>query len=249
MENEQQSREGLLGRTFVKLADSLVSGFDVVEMLDDLVNSAVTLLDVAEAGLMLTDQRGFLRVVAASSERTRTIELLELQNDEGPCLECFRTGRAVASVDLDDRAQRWPQFASQIADDAIGPVYALPMRLRNETVGAMNLFLAPGPGLAPADIELGQALSDVATIAIISHRAMRAGEQLAEQLQLALSSRVAIEQAKGVLSERAQIDMQAAFELLRSYARTNRQRLSDVAAAVASGELPTSVFVSPEADT
>ena len=96
MENEQRSREGLLGRTFVQLADSLVSGFDVVEMLADLVNSAVTLLDVAEAGLMLTDQRGFLRVMAASSERTRTIELLELQNDEGPCLECFRTGRPVS---------------------------------------------------------------------------------------------------------------------------------------------------------
>ena len=122
------------------------------------------------------------------------------------------------------------------------------MRLRDETVGAMNLFLAPGPGLPPADLELGQALSDVATIALISHRAMRANEQLAEQLQLALSSRVAIEQAKGVLAERAQVDMQAAFELLRSYARRNRRQLSEVAAAVAAGELSTSVFLSSEAD-
>lgn len=246
MENEQRTRERLVGRTFVQLADSLVSGFDVVELLADLVNSAVSLLGVAEAGLMLTDQRGFLRVMAASSERTRTIELLELQNDEGPCLECFRTGRPVSSVDPDERAQRWPKFASHIADDDIGPIYALPMRLRDETVGAMNLFLTPGPGLPPADLELGQALSDVATIALISHRAMRANEQLAEQLQLALSSRVAIEQAKGVLAERAQVDMQAAFELLRSYARRNRRQLSEIAAAVAAGELSTSAFLSSD---
>jgi transcriptional regulator with GAF, ATPase, and Fis domain len=240
------SREALLGQTFVQLADSLVTGFDVVELLADLVGSAVDLLGVAEAGLMLTDQRGFLRVMAASSERTRTLELLELQNDEGPCLECFRTGRLVISADLDERAQRWPQFSAQLDADGYGAVYALPLRLRTQTIGALNLFLRQGTELSPTDLELGQALSDVATIAIISHRAMRASEQLAEQLQLALSSRVAIEQAKGAVAERAQVDMATAFELLRGYARRNQQRLSDVAAAIAAGELSTSVFASSE---
>ncbi|MGH8862827.1 MAG: GAF domain-containing protein [Jatrophihabitantaceae bacterium] len=238
MSEAGMSRETLLGQTFVQLADSLVTGFDVVELLDDLVDSAVALLDLAAAGLMLTDQRGNLRVMAASSEGTRTLELLELQNDEGPCLECFRTGQPVYSENVDDQDTHWPLFAAQAREHGFGPVYALPMRLRTDTIGALNLFRVPGASMSAAELDLGQALADVATIAIVQHRTIRAVEHLAEQLQAALSSRVAIEQAKGALAERAQIEMSAAFELMRTYARRTQQRLSDVAAAIASGQLP-----------
>ncbi len=243
------SREGLLGRKFVALADSLVTGYDVVEMLDDLVSSAVELLELAAAGLMLTDQQGKLRVMAASSMPTHLLELFELQNDEGPCLDCFRTGRPVSAEHPEMQLARWPLFAGQLREVGFGPVYALPMRLRERTIGAFNLFRLPSAPLTDADLELGQALADVATIAILQHRAIRESEQLAEQLQAALNSRVVIEQAKGALAERADVDVEVAFAMLRRFARQTQARLSDVAGAVASGNLaPSTVIAAVEVE-
>jgi len=243
MTNRETTRDVLLGRKFVALADSLVTGFDVVELLDDLVASGVEWLDLAAAGLMLTDQQGKLRVMAASSTPTRLLEVFELQNDEGPCLDCFRTGQPVVAEDLDTQQERWPRFATEVRNLGIGPVYALPMRLRDRTIGAFNLFRLPGEPLTDLDLALGQALADVATIAILQHRTIRESEQLAEQLQAALNSRIVIEQAKGVLAERAQVDVEVAFTMLRGFARQTQSRLSDVAASVASGDLaPTAVI-------
>jgi GAF domain-containing protein len=244
MSDRDPMREVLLGRKFVTLADSLVTGFDVVELLDDLVSSGVDLLDLAAAGLMLTDQQGKLQVMAASSMPTHMLELFELQNAEGPCLDCFRTGQAVASEDLTDQQARWPRFAAEVRELGFGPVYALPMRLRDRTIGAFNLFRRPSAPLTDVDLELGQALADVATIAILQHRTIRESEQLAEQLQAALNSRIVIEQAKGALAERAQVDVDVAFTMLRRFARQNQMALSEVAGAVASGSLAPSAVVS-----
>jgi GAF domain-containing protein len=215
----------------------------VVELLDDLVSSGVELLGLAAAGLMLTDQRGNLRVMAASSAPARMLEVFELQNDEGPCLDCFRTGRPVKAEDLEEKQARWPLFAAQVRDLGLGPTYALPMRLRERTIGAFNLFRSPGALLTEIDLALGQALADVATIAILQHRTIRDSEQLAEQLQAALNSRIVIEQAKGVVAERAQVDVDVAFGLLRRFARQTHARLSDVAGAVASGHIAPSVVI------
>ena len=246
----EPTRESQLVRTFVRLADCLVTGFDVVELLDGLVDSSVRLLDLAAAGLMLSDQRGGLRVLAASSERTRLLELFEVQNDEGPCRDAFRTGQQVASITADDQRLRWPTFADEIAAAGFGPVYALPMRLRDDTVGAVNLFCSPGSVLSDDTLAVGQALADVATIALLQHRTIRAGERLAEQLQTALTSRIAIEQAKGILAERGGIDMDAAFALLRSAARARQVQLSVLAAALAGGEVsPADVLSPPSRDT
>jgi GAF domain-containing protein len=233
MSGPTTGRELLLGQTFVRLADSLVHGFDVVELLDGLVTSCVDLLDATAVGLMLTDQRGQLRVMATSSERSLTLELFELQNDEGPCLDCFRSGAPVSVLDPAEQEARWPLFAAELRARGFGPSYALPMRLRDDVIGALNLFGAPGLMLAESDLQIAQALADVATIAIMQHRTIRAGEQLAEQLQTALNSRIAIEQAKGVISEHAHVEMDVAFDLLRGYARRSQLRLSDVAAAIA----------------
>lgn len=244
MTNKNATRESLLGRKFVELADSLVSGFDVVELLDDLVASGVELLDLAAAGLMLTDQQGNLRVMAASSMPTHLLELFELQNDQGPCLDCFRTGEAVSAELPEIQQERWPLFAAQVRELGLGPVYAVPMRLRERTIGAFNLFRLPSEPLTELDLALGQALADVATIAILQHRTIRESEQLAGQLQAALNSRIVIEQAKGALAERAQIDMDVAFGMLRRFARQTQSRLSDVAGAVASGSLSPSIVIS-----
>jgi len=225
----------LLSETFVELTDTMVAGFDVIDFLHVLTDRSVQLLDVSAAGLLLADPHGELRVVAASSEAARLLELFQLQNDQGPCLDCFRTGRLVQAADLAAAAVRWPRFAPAARQAGFGAVQALPMRLREQVIGALNLFRADAGALAPADIRVGQALADVATISLLHERSMRHSETLNEQLQAALNSRVVIEQAKGKLAERLGVDMDQAFTLLRDRARTSNRRLSDMARAFIDG--------------
>ena len=225
----------LLSRTFVELTDTMVAGFDVIDFLHVLTGRSVELLDVSAAGLLLADPRGELRVVAASSEAARLLELFQLQSDQGPCLDCFRSGQPVTVTDLSAQAGRWPRFAAGARDAGFTAVQALPMRLREQVIGALNLFrAAPGP-FDPASIGIGQALADVATISLLHERSMRHSETLNEQLQTALDSRVIIEQAKGKLAERLGIDMHQAFSLLRDFARSRNLRLSDLARAFVDG--------------
>jgi hypothetical protein len=228
-------QEQQLSEAFVALADSLVADYDVADMLHRLTGHCVALLDVAAAGLLLADQRGNLQVVAASSETSRVLELLQLQHDQGPCLDCYRTGAAIAVPDLDLAADRWPIFTAEARAAGYRSVYALPMRLRDDVIGTLNLF-GSGP-LLDADTRIGQALADVATIAILQERAIRHQEMLAEQLQHALTSRIVIEQAKGVLAERGGLDMEQAFDRLRRHARNTNTRLTDVARGVVDGSL------------
>jgi GAF domain-containing protein len=164
---------------------------------------------------LLADPRGELRVVAASSETARLLELFQLQNDQGPCLDCFRAGRPVAAADLAADAQRWPRFAAAAQQAGFAAVQALPMRLRDQVIGALNLFRAVPGAFDPADIRIGQALADVATISLVHERSMRHSDTVNEQLQTALNSRVIIEQAKGKLAERLGLDMDQAFSVLR----------------------------------
>ena len=219
----------LLSDTFVDLADTMVADFDVIEFLHVLTDRSVALLAASAAGVMLADPRGELRVAAASSEEAGLLELFQLQNDQGPCLECFRTGRPVTAADLAGPAPRWPRFAAAALQAGFATVEALPMRLRDQTIGALNLFRAEPEPLDPADLRIGQALADVATIGLLHERNVRRRDTVAEQLQAALNSRVIIEQAKGKLAERLSIDMDRAFTMLRDYARASNQRLTDVA--------------------
>ncbi|MFJ1607993.1 ANTAR domain-containing protein [Streptomyces sp. NPDC088253] len=221
----------LLAKTFVELADNLVADFDLIDFLRLLTDRCVGMLDAGAAGVLLADRDGTLRVMAASDEQVRLLELFQLQNDEGPCLDCFRTGTPVIVPDLTREIDRWPRFVTAAHRSGFGAVQALPMRLRDETVGALNLFRAtPGP-FDLAATPLAQALADVATISLLQQRSSRRSTVLNEQLQTALNSRVLIEQAKGKLSERQSIDMEQAFTALRGYARSHNRRLSDVARA------------------
>jgi GAF domain-containing protein len=224
----------LLADTFVELTDTMVADFDVIDFLHVLTDRSVQLLDVSAAGLLLADPRGELRVVAASSEAARLLELFQLQNDQGPCLDCFRSGQPVAA-DLGAEAERWPRFAAAAQQAGFAAVQALPMRLRDQVIGALNLFRATPGAFDPADVRVGQALADVATISLLHERGMRRSDTLNEQLQSALNSRVVIEQAKGKLAERLGVDMNQAFSLLRGHARSRNLRLSDLAEAVIDG--------------
>jgi GAF domain-containing protein len=223
-----------LADVFVEMADTLVDDFDVIDFLHRLTERCVQLLGVSAAGLLLTDQRDTLQVVAASSERTRLLELFQLQTDQGPCVDCFRTGQPVSVADLPS-AGRWPAFTAAAAEVGFAAVHAVPMRLRTEVIGALNLFdTAPGP-MDEGKLRIGQALADVATVGLLQQRAIHRRDILTEQLETALRSRVLIEQAKGVLAERLHLDMAEAFILLRGNARNNNQRLSDLAQAIVDG--------------
>ncbi|WP_411149247.1 ANTAR domain-containing protein [Streptomyces sp. A30] len=225
----------LLAKTFVELADNLVADFDLIDFLRLLTDRCVGMLDASAAGVLLADRDGKLRVMAASDEQVRLLELFQLQSDEGPCLECFRTGTPVIVPDLGTETARWPRFAVAAQRGGFGAVQALPMRLRDEVVGALNLFrTTPGP-FDPAYTPVAQALADVATISLLQQRTLHRGTVLNEQLQMALNSRVLIEQAKGKLAERQGIDMEQAFTALRGYARAHNRRLVDVARSFIDG--------------
>ena len=219
---------------FVELADTMVADFDVIDFLHVLTSRSVELLNVSAAGLLLADPRGELRVVAASSEAARLLELFQLQSDQGPCLDCFRSGRPVAAASL-GADRRWPRFAAAAGQAGFSAVQALPMRLRDQVIGALNLFRDTPGAFDPASVRIGQALADVATIGLLHERSMRRSDTLNEQLQTALNSRVIIEQAKGKLAERLGIDVSQAFTILRDQARNRNQRLSDLARAFVDG--------------
>jgi GAF domain-containing protein len=223
-----------LADVFVEMADTLVDDFDVIEFLHVMTERCVQLLGVSAAGLLLTDGQDTLQVVAASSERTRLLELFQLQADQGPCVECFRTGQPVSVADLPS-ARRWPRFTAAAAEVGFAAVHAVPMRLRTEVIGALNFFDTK-PGAVDADkLRIGQALADVATIGLLQQRAIHRRDVLTEQLQTALNSRVLIEQAKGVLAERLHVDMADAFTVLRNGARSHNRRLSELAQAIVDG--------------
>jgi GAF domain-containing protein len=231
------SREEWLARTFVELADTLVAEFDVIDLTSVLVERCSELLGSSGVGLALADAQGRLRVLASTTERMRVLELIEVENDEGPCLDCYRTGERIVNLRLDESDNRWPMFLVHALDAGFQMVHALPLRLRSDTIGAMNIFNDEPRDLTPQDVNLAQALADAATIAILQERAVKRGTQLANQLQGALNSRIVVEQAKGIVAEHLQVAMDEAFNLLRGYARSERRRLSQVAVDLIDGSL------------
>lgn len=233
------NRERLLFQTFVELADTLVTGFDVVDFLHTLTDRCVEVLAASAAGLMLVDQRGGLRVMASTDDRAHLLELFQLQEHEGPCLDCHRSGQPVAIADLEGEDRRWPAFAPEARAAGFRSVNAVPMRLREQTIGALNLFTSEAGGLDEADIMAAQAMADVATIGVLNGRAARDAQVTVEQLHAALNSRVVIEQAKGLLAERLKVDLDHAFRLLRRHARDLNRHLSDVARELLDGTLCT----------
>ena len=240
------ARESVLARTLVELADSLVDDFDVVELLTLLTDRCVDVVDVAAAGIMLAAQDGELRVMASSSEAIRLLELFELQTQEGPCLDCYRTGEPVVNQDLTVINGRWPNFVREALAANFRSVHALPMRLRGSVIGALNLLHVEPGDMREADVVAAQALADVATIAILQHRAATQAQVLNDQLNSALNSRIVIEQAKGVLAERRNLNMEQAFGALRAYARSHGRRLADVANEVINNTWSLPIEVPPK---
>ena len=234
-------REDDIVASFVAMSGNLARGHDVTELLMQLAADCARLLDVSAVGLLLADSRGALHVVAASSERVADLEAFQAQRAQGPCHTCYLDGQPVNVPDLAAAAAKWPEFAVVAAKAGVASVHAVPMRLRNDVVGALNLFGSKPGALNEADLRLAQALADVATIALIQDRAAADKNIVNEQLQDALDSRVLLEQAKGVLSYSGDLDMPAAYAALRQYARDHNIKLTELSRALVNRALPAAV--------
>ncbi|MGB5758692.1 MAG: GAF and ANTAR domain-containing protein [Acidimicrobiales bacterium] len=230
------TREARLARTFVEVADTLVADFDVVDLHTLLADRCVEIFAINAAGVMVVAPDGSLRVTASSNEAAKALELFELQAEEGPCYDCFHSGRPIINQDLATVHGRWPRFAPTALGHGFSTAHALPMRLRDEVIGALNLFQITGR-LEQQDFDGAQALADIATIAILHHRAGIQAQLLNDQLDQALTSRIVIEQAKGMLAALGGMTMDGAFNSMRAYARGSNRRLSDVARDVTDGTL------------
>ncbi|GAA2701439.1 ANTAR domain-containing protein [Actinoplanes palleronii] len=230
------SQEQTLAQIFVDLSDTLVADFDIIEFLHLLSEHCAELPGVQAAGIMIGDNPGNLRVLASSSEQARLLELFEVEAHQGPCVDCFVSGRAVADPDLDAPDPRWARFAARAREAGFHAVHAIPMRLRDDVVGVLNLFSARSGGLEPAVMDSARALANTAALGLLQHRAIEYRQVLAEEVQHAMNSRVSIEQAKGIVAEHLGLDMPAAFAELRRFAARSGLRLSDLATAVTAGD-------------
>ncbi len=225
-------RPSAIANSFVELADTLVADFDLVDFFHRVTVRTRQALEVEAVGLLVADNHGGLNVVAASSEQARVLELFQLQHAEGPCLDCYRSGRPVSCPDLSSESGRWPHFVPKALGLGFAAVHALPMRLREQTIGGMNLFTATRGGLDPERLAVAQALTDVAAVGLLQERAVTQRNLLTQQLQTALNNRLSFEQAKGVLAERTGATLDEASELVRTYSRLRNWKLTDVADAV-----------------
>ncbi len=234
-------REAVLARAFVRLADTLASDFDIVDFLHGLSADSVEILRAEAAGVMLADARGGLRLIASSDERMRLLELFELQGAQGPCLDAFSSGRPVQASAAESRV-RWPVFAAQASGAGFRFMCAVPLRVRTDVIGALNLFRGSDEPFTGTEMEIAQAMAEMAAIGLIQERALRERNLLAEQLQAALNSRVIIEQAKGMLAEYLTVTVDDSFTLLRNYARNHNRKLSEIAREVVDRKIPSAAL-------
>jgi len=226
------SRASRVSEAFVKLTDALVGRFDVLDLLHTLAQECVDLLDATAAGLLLADPNGNLQVLASTSEASQLVEILQSQAGVGPCVDSYKTGAVVTLADIKAQGDRYPDFQAAALSQGFQSVHAIPMRVRPRTIGALNLFRNDKGEITAEDAAIGQALADVATISILQERTFRENTMVNEQLQRALNSRILIEQAKGVIAQRSNVDMDEAFRRLRAHARENNEAMHDTARRV-----------------
>jgi GAF domain-containing protein len=228
------SRETRINNAFVKVADTLTTEFDVVDLLHTLVEECAGILAIDAGGLMLADAEGNLQLMTSTSESADLVEIMQLAAAEGPCIECFVTGQPVSVPDIEQTGDRWPDFRKAALEQGFHSAHATPMKLRGQIIGTMNLFGSSSIEVSTRDAAVAQALADVATIGILQERLIREGHLVAEQLHSALDSRIIIEQAKGVIAQALSLSMPDSFAVLRTYARNNNLTIRSVAEQVSS---------------
>ncbi|GAB3607575.1 GAF and ANTAR domain-containing protein [Conyzicola nivalis] len=224
-----KTREEKINEAFVAMSDALMNDYDIVDLLSTLLNDCTDILGIEAGGILLVDPAGDLELVASTSEEAAVVETMIIAAGAGPCIDCFDTAAPVAVADIDTVAEKWPKFHRTALDQGFRSTYAVPMRLKSEVVGVMNLLSADLGPLSEKDGKIAQALADIAVLGILHERNFRNPFVIKEQLHLALDTRILIEQAKGVLAQGEGLSMAAAFNTLRAYARRNGMTLRSVA--------------------
>lgn len=226
-----------LVEAFVDMTEALSSFHDPIEFVQQVVERSIELLHVSDVGVLLKDADGRLKLTASSSGDMRVAELLEVHLDEGPCYAAFTRNVVIAEAELSRDDDRWPHFAPTAIDLGFRSVYAFPLRAEGTPIGAMNVFSEERSALIGQGLRIAQGLADFASLGIRLSDHLRQSELLTQQLQTALDSRVAIEQAKGMIAAQGEISLTAAFHLIRSAARNRGVRLQEIVSQVTSGAL------------
>lgn len=237
------SREQRINEAFVKVAGTLMDQYDVVDLLSALVEECTDLLDIQAGGLLIANNLGELELIASTSEEAEFVEVMQLAAGAGPCVDCFHTGEQVSVDNIDASGDRWPEFRKAAMRKGFQAIHATPMRIRGKIIGSLNLLGTTPRHLSDRDAKLAQALADVAVIGILQERSLRDVNFVNEQLQLALDTRILVEQAKGVLAQMEKLDMDAAFTVLRAYSRANGISLRITAQNVINRSLDTADVV------
>jgi GAF domain-containing protein len=240
------TRESEVVAAFIAFADQLVEDFDLLDLTIELTEVCARLLDVAAAGLLLADAAGRLHLLAATSEEARRVEVFQLQREEGPCLDCYHSGRPVTITNLAAVAKRWPRFVQAATDAGFVSVHAIPMRLQGGVLGALGLFGPAEGALNDSDLALARAFAHVASIAIAQQHRSSSRSKLLPDLQAAVASRATLEMAKGIVAADYTVDMQTAFTYLRRYAHASQQPLSQLARRLVDADQPTRVALITE---
>jgi transcriptional regulator with GAF, ATPase, and Fis domain len=241
------TRESMLVQTFVTLADSLVAEYDIIDLLQNLVDRSTDLFDASASGIILGPDDRHLEIIVSTSETSRIVGLMQLRAGEGPCVEAVTTGQVVSVENTTEIHDRWPTFADAAEGSGYLSVHAIPLRLRGETIGSLNLFRNHEGALNDMDAEAAQALADVATISVLQERTIRDATVIQNQLKHALDSRIVIEQAKGVIAHTHQLDMDAAYRLIRHHARSTQTAMAAVAAGIIDGSMQIALTEPPRA--
>ncbi|KGJ74887.1 transcriptional regulator [Cryobacterium roopkundense] len=229
---KSKKHDVLLSTAFVEIADRLVSKYDTFDVLRTLVDHCVALLDVTAAGIVLADKFGDLQVLASTSEASQHVELLQHRAGAGPCVDAYRYGRVITLSDIKAEGDRYPAFRAAALSQGFQSVHAIPMRVRPDTIGALNLFRNDTGSLTVEDARIGQALADMATVSILYERTVREDAAMKEQLERAVGSRALIEEAEGIIAQRHNVDLDEAFRILRAYSHAQEQTLHMSAAQI-----------------
>jgi len=217
--------------TLSRFAVVLPARYDLEDSLTELTESVTAVLDLSGSGVTMAEE-GRLRFVTAVGQASRELELNQEKWQAGPCRDAFDTGEVVRVTDVREESTRWAEFSETAIRLHAAGVAGIPMRLADQIIGALNLY-SPEPRIwSDADIAVARVLADVATSYVVNASKLRQQEQLSEQLQEALDSRVVIEQAKGITAQQHAVSIDQAYQRMRRHARTNNASLRMVAEAI-----------------
>ncbi len=223
--------QSLFLQTLSRFAKVLPAQYDLELALAELTESVAAVLGLCGSGVTMAED-GRLRFVTAVSPASGELERIQEQEQSGPCQDAYDTGEAVCVTDVRVETTRWPEFAAAASRLGVAGVAGIPMRLTNHTIGALNLYAPEPREWSEDDIAAAAVLADVATSYVINASKMRQQQQLSEQLQQALVSRVVIEQAKGITAQKHAVTVDEAFHLMRGHARSNNASIRAVAEAI-----------------